>query len=111
VGTYEIPPVVVQAQSVTDVLIVASFTPEKWSALSIAAEYYRGTLVLSVDVQASIRIPALADYTFPFSMTDLIVHVNDLSDRHLCACPTWADTKNKTKPVLSLLPEHSFETN
>lgn len=106
VGTYEIPSVTVAGMAVTDMLIVASFSPEKWQALSIAAEYYRGTLVLSVDAEASIRIPVLADYIFPFSMSGLVVHVNDMSDRSLCFCPTWSDASNKTKPTtMSFLPE------
>jgi hypothetical protein len=101
VGTYEIPPVTVAAMAITDILIVASFVPEKWQALSITAEYYRGTLVLHVDAEATIRVPALADYTFTATLKDLIVHVNEMSDRHLCACPTWSDT-NKT--MTTLLP-------
>lgn len=104
VGTYEIPSVTVAAMAVTDILIVASFAPEKWQALSITAEYYRGTLVMHVDAQASIRVPALAEYSFTASLKDLVVHVNEMSDRHLCACPTWSDANNKTKPILLPVP-------
>lgn len=103
VGTYEIPPVTVAATSITDILIIASFTPEKWEALAITAEYYRGTLVLHVDAEATIRIPALADYSFSTDLKDLVVHVNEKSDRSLCACPTWSDT-NKTTTLLSTVP-------
>lgn len=103
VGTYEIPPVMVAATAITDILIVATFTPEKWEAISIGAEYYRGTLVLHVDVEMSIRVPALADYAFTASVKDKVVHVNELSDRHLCACPTWSST-NKTTPLLPPVP-------
>ena len=91
VGTYEIPPTLMASQAITDLLIVARFTPEKWQALSITAEYYSGNLVLHVNADASIRIPALFDYTISTSLQDIVVHVNALSDRHLCSCPTWAN--------------------
>jgi hypothetical protein len=104
VGTYEIPPTYIAANAISDILIVASFTPEKWQALSITAEYYRGTLVLHVDAAATIRIPALFDYTVSTSLKDIVVHVNDMSDRHLCACPTWSDASNHSMARLSPLP-------
>jgi hypothetical protein len=91
VGTYEIPPTLIASQAITDLLIVARFTPEKWQALSITAEYYSGNLVLHVNADASIRIPALFDYTLSTSLQDIVVHVNALSDRHLCSCPTWSN--------------------
>lgn len=91
VGTYEIPPTLIASQAITDLLIVARFTPEKWQALSITAEYYSGNLVLHVNADASIRIPALFDYTISTSLQDIVVHVNALSDRHLCSCPTWSN--------------------
>lgn len=87
VGTYEIPPTLIASQAITDILIVAKFTPEKWQALSITAEYYHGTLVMSVNADATIRIPFLFDYTISTSLQDITVHVNELSDRHLCSCP------------------------
>jgi hypothetical protein len=100
VGTYEIPPTVIAAAAISDILIVARFTPDQWQALSITAEYYHGTLVLSVDAQVSIRIPVLVDFTFSTSLKDLVVHVNEMSDRHLCACPTWSDAShNHTNAV------------
>jgi hypothetical protein len=105
VGTYEIPPTYIAANAISDILIVASFTPEKWQALSITAEYYRGTLVMHVDATATIRIPALFDYTFSTSLKDIVVHVNDMSDRHLCACPTWSDASNHSKARLPIIPE------
>jgi hypothetical protein len=89
VGTFDIPPVVADAMSITDLLIVAHLTPERWQALSISTEYYRGKLILGVDAHATIRLPAFFNFVFTTSLQDLIVHVNELSDRHLCACPTW----------------------
>jgi hypothetical protein len=89
--------------SVTDLMIIAHFSPEKWSALSISAEYYRGKLILDVDVQVSARVPALYDYTVSTELNGLVVHVNELSDRHLCACPDWSQTRNATsRPRLAL---------
>lgn len=99
VGTFDIPPVTVKAMSVTDIMIVAHLSPDKWDALSLTAEYYRGKLVLHVDAQATIRVPALADYSFATSLQDIVVHVNEMSDRHLCACPDWEEAKNNSKPV------------
>jgi len=96
VGTYDIPPVVVKAMSVTDMMIIAHLQPDKWDALSLTTEYYRGKLVLDVDAQANIRIPAFADYTYEADLKDIVVHVNELSDRHLCACPDWSEARNQT---------------
>lgn len=98
VGTFEIPPATAKAMSITDMMILAKFTPEKWEALSLTAEYYRGTLSLDVDSQASIRVPALANYSYQAKVTNMRVHVNDptMMDRHLCACPQWKDAKNST---------------
>ena len=98
VGTFEIPPANIKAMSITDMMILAKFTPEKWEALSLTAEYYRGTLALDVDSQASIRVPALGNYTYEAKVTNMRVHVNDptMMDRHLCACPQSKDERNKT---------------
>jgi len=99
VGTFDIPPVTIEAMSVTDFLIIAHISPQTWDALSLTEDYYQGKLVLDVDAQAEIRIPAFRDYTYAANLKDIIVHVNQLSDRHLCACPTWSDTKNGTVAV------------
>jgi hypothetical protein len=101
VGSFEIPPADAKAMAITDITILAKFTPEKWEALSLTAEYYRGTLALDVDSQASIRVPALANYTYEAKVTNMRVHVNDptMMDRHLCACPQWKDATNKTLVV------------
>jgi len=101
VGSFEIPPVTAKAMSITDLMIITTFTPEKWEALSITSEYYHGRLVLTVDAQASIRVPALFDYSFHADMKGLVVHVSELSDRSLCACPTW-DERNTTRTMFEL---------
>lgn len=95
IGSFEIPPVTIQARSITDLLITAQFAPEKWQSLSIGAEYYAGTLVLTVDSQVTIRMPNLFNYKFTASVEGLAVNVNQAADRHLCACPTWSDAKTK----------------
>jgi hypothetical protein len=100
VGTFDIPPVTASAVSITDVLVVAHLAPEKWEALSLAAEYYRGVLVLDVDVTAHIRIPALLNLAVTQTLQDIEVQVNELSDRHLCACMDWDSAKNRTPHAL-----------
>lgn len=103
VGTFDIPPVTATAMSVTDMMIIAHFSPERWSALSISAEYYRGKLILDVDVAVSVRVPALFDYSISTKLENLEVHVNEMSDRHLCQCPDWSEAKNNTPPAWLLL--------
>lgn len=93
VGTFEIPPVTAKAMSITDMMIIASFSPDKWDALSLTAEYYRGKLVLAVDAEATIRVPVLADYSFTTTVKNMKVRVNEMADRSLCACPTWNEPK------------------
>jgi hypothetical protein len=100
VGTFEIPPTVIAAMSITDLAIVASFAPDKWEALSLTEEYYHGTLAFTIDAQSMIRLPFLLDYSREADIDRMYVKVNDpnLKDRHLCACPNWDDLKNKTTP-------------
>jgi hypothetical protein len=106
VGTFDIPPVTAKAVSITDVLVVAHLTPEKWEALSLTAEYYAGRLVLNVDVTANIRIPALFNFAVTKGLQGIEVHVNELADRHLCACEDWDSAKNhsqKRAPPLAVV--------
>jgi hypothetical protein len=103
-GTFDIPPFTVEAMSITDVLIIAHLSPERWDSFSIASEYYHGKLVLHVDAKAVIRVPALFDWTYEGGVEGIEVHVNELSDRHLCACPSWDEAKNHTLDFL----EESF---
>jgi hypothetical protein len=108
VGTYDIPPTIVTANAITDILIVAHLMPDKWDALSLTAEYYRGKLVLQVDASVTVRIPILLNYTFSVK-TQMAVNVNEQSDRSLCSCPTWNDpTPNQTRPIM-LLPDFLTE--
>lgn len=102
VGTFELPPTDSAALTITDVKVVASFTPEKWEALSLAAEYYNGNLVLDIESEATFRIPALYNYTLDVEFKHIRINVANpyLSNRKLCACPSWKDMKNKTKSQL-----------
>jgi hypothetical protein len=94
VGSFQIPAnTTIQRRSITDLLITATFAPDKWKTLSIAEEYYAGTLMLTLDSQVTIRIPVLFDYTFTVTVKDLLVDINQAADRHLCACPTWSDAR------------------
>lgn len=93
VGTYDIPPTVAAPMAITDLLIVAHLAPDKWDALGLVAEYYRGKLVLYVDAEATLRIPMLANYSFTTALRNIVVNVNEQSERYLCACPNWKDIK------------------
>lgn len=101
VGTFDIPPTTVVAMSVTDVRIVAHFTPGTWEALSLTNEYRKGTLTFDIDAKATFRFPGMLGYSMTSSFNDIHVLVNDplMDDRHLCKCPTWDDEKNKTIAV------------
>lgn len=89
VGTFDIPPATAKANSVTDMFIITHLSPEKWEALSLTSDYYRGKLVLDVQARATLRVPAFFDYTYTAALENIVVRVNEMSDRHLCACPTW----------------------
>jgi hypothetical protein len=103
VGSFVIPAITIQRRSITDLLVTATFAPDKWKALSIGAEYYAGTLMLTLDSQVTIRIPMLMGYTFTVTVKDLLVDVNQAADRHLCACPTWSDARiPRRQPPLPL---------
>eukprot|EP00550_Attheya_septentrionalis_P001184 CAMPEP_0198282462 /NCGR_PEP_ID=MMETSP1449-20131203/2271_1 /TAXON_ID=420275 /ORGANISM="Attheya septentrionalis, Strain CCMP2084" /LENGTH=651 /DNA_ID=CAMNT_0043978727 /DNA_START=149 /DNA_END=2104 /DNA_ORIENTATION=+ len=104
VGTFSIPTSTIAAMSISDVLIVATFSPDRWEALSLTSEYYKGTLKFLVNSQATVRIPSLANYAFESKISNMIVQVNDpkLDDRHLCACPQWKDFKNHSQPSFLL---------
>jgi len=88
VGTFEIPPTVADSMAITDILVVATFTPEKWEALSLSKEYYAGTLSFDLDAEATFRVPALLDFTYNAAFENIHVMVNDpkLDDKHLCKC-------------------------
>lgn len=96
-GNFTIPPFTAEAMSITDVLIIAHLLPD----MAIAKEYYNKKLILFVNTDVLIRVPALADFTYEGKMEDLEVHVNEINDRSLCACPDWDEAKNHSDWLLS----------
>jgi len=98
VGRFEIPPhTEIGKQSISDILVTITLKPDKWEALALTTEYYRGTLVFSVDTSVTVSAPALMGFTYPAKFADILVHVCDVSDdRSLCACPQWKDSKKPT---------------
>lgn len=93
-GSFTIPPFTAEAMSITDILIIAHLTPGTWDAVQIAKEYSMGKLILHVNTSVVIRVPALADFTYEGKMDDIVVNVNEINDRSLCACPSWNEAKN-----------------
>ena len=81
--------ILIAANSITDILVTATFTPDKWEALQLTAEYYKGTLKFNINSESTVRIPFF-DYTFVTEVKDMTVHVGEVQDRHLCACPLWS---------------------
>ena len=90
VGSFDIPEGVISELSISDIVVKVSFSPDKWSALSLTSEYYRGKLALTVGGHTHVKIPGL-NYQFDAKFQDIEVNVNDpsLDDTHLCACPGW----------------------
>ena len=109
VGTFDIPPVTAKANAITDILILAHFTPERWEALSIGQEYYKGKLVLHVDAVGTIRVPVLWNFTFAGKFKNLVVHVNELSDRHYCHCQSWNGTTTTSSTSSNQFPNLVWE--
>lgn len=105
VGTWTLRKSVIQAMSITDVMLTCTVAPDRWEALGLISDFYRGRLMVMVDVQGSVRVPGIF-YSIPVKMNDILVKVNDPDnkDRHLCACPEWKDLSPTSAPV------PSFET-
>lgn len=93
VGTFSVPPSDIKSQSITDILVDTTFAPDKWQALALSAEYYKGTLKLELGLEVKGRIPSLWNYSFAHTVDNLLIHVDDprFRNRHLCACPSWKD--------------------
>ena len=88
VGTFTVPPTTIHASAVTDLLVSVTFTPDKWEAMQLTAEYYKGTLAFVVDLDAAISVPALLGYSYQAHIGGKRVWVNDPmnQERHLCLC-------------------------
>jgi len=91
VGSFEIPEGKISGKAISDIIVKTTFTPDKWSALSLTSEFYRGSLKFLVGGHAHVKIPGLGNYQFDAKFDDIHVNVNDpsLDDTHLCACPGW----------------------
>jgi len=99
IGTFTVPSSMIHAKSITDILVLCTVVPDKWEALGLISEYYKGTLVFDISAGGMVRIPAIG-FNIPVKLSDFLVPVNDLpSDRHLCSCPQWKDVKT-IKPLL-----------
>lgn len=99
VGLFEIPQSTISAKAISDVVVKVTFSPDKWSAIGMTTEYYRGTLKFVIGGNANVEIPALGNYQFDAKFDDVIVNVNDPSqdDTHLCACPSWKKNPGQLK--------------
>lgn len=108
VGTFTVPQSTLPATSITDVLVICTVVPNKWEALGLIAEYYKGSLILSMSVNGAVKVTGI-DYSFPVKETDVIVRVNDpsLADRHLCACPEWKDVYPSMAPIPEFLRDNN----
>lgn len=103
VGIFEIKPTTIAASSISDVLVTCTVVPDRWQALGLVADYYKGTLQFLVDVSGSVKIKGIG-FSIPVKLTDILVKANknvSQEDRHLCACPQWKDLYPTASPVLS----------
>ena len=102
IGTFSMPTTTIEADSITDMLVTCTFSPDKWEALGLIADYYRGNLEFVIDVSGNVRIKGIS-YNVPISVKDVMVKVNDpaMDDRHLCHCPEWKDLYPTTAPKLT----------
>ncbi|GMH78580.1 hypothetical protein TrST_g14221 [Triparma strigata] len=79
----------IRGNSITDVLITATFIPSEWEALSLTSEYYSGTLEFMVDATITVGIPALG-YTGSSQWNNYLIKIGGAyEDRSLCACEQW----------------------
>lgn len=99
VGTFEIPGEMVEGMAITDLMLIARVTPNRHQAVQMANAYYKGNLVLEAEFMATLRVPALFDFTYNADIKDIAVYVNELSDRSLCHCPSW-DNVTTSLPFL-----------
>lgn len=91
IGTYQMPEATAEGMAITDMMLIAKVTPDKYQIVQLAEAYYRGNLVLNADFNAKLRAPALFDVTYDVHMKDIDVYVNELGPRDLCHCPSWDD--------------------
>jgi len=94
VGTFAMKRSIIQASSITDVLVTCTVVPSRWEALGLISDYYKGKLVFVADATGIVKIRGIA-ISIPVKIDDVLIKVNDpdMKDRHLCACPEWKDVK------------------
>ncbi|KAL3941900.1 MAG: hypothetical protein SGBAC_003826 [Bacillariaceae sp.] len=105
-GTFVIPPVIVESTAISDLMIVAKASPDRHQALKIVQAFRSGHLILDADFDATIRLPWFFNYTRNITVEHYLVDVTAPKDRTLCQCPTWDDSKNATSGfLLDLIPD------
>jgi len=120
-----------ERESITDVMLMCNVLPDRWEALGLVSEYYKGTLEFHADAHGSISLPWIVGndtgggdnsssssssgslLSVPVNVQDTVIKVNDpsLSDRHLCACPEWKDVKTKMPLLQQLLNDSSSSSS
>jgi hypothetical protein len=100
-GTFIIPPFTAGGMAITDLSLIAHATPGKSQAYQILHAYMNGNLVLQAEFDATLRVPALFNYTGDFTVKNIPVDVTALADRTLCQCPSW-DDRNHSSSLLML---------
>lgn len=102
IGTFSLPRTIVEATSITDLLVTCTVVPDRWEALGLISDYWKGKLEFLVDVTGSVKVKGIG-FRFPIKVSDVLVKVNDpsMDDRHLCACQTWKDLVPTASPRLS----------
>ena len=101
VGTFTMKTATIQADSITDVLVTCSVRPDRWEALGLVSDYYRGKLQFMINANGNVKVRGVG-YSFPVVIEDFLVNINDpsMDDRHLCHCPEWKDLSPTASPVL-----------
>ena len=102
VGTFKMQTVTIESDSITDVLVTCSVRPDRWEALGLITDYYRGKLEFLINVNGNVKVKGIG-YTFPIVLKDVLVPINNQNtdDRHLCHCPQWKDLHPTVAPKLS----------
>ncbi len=103
IGTFSMKTTLIEADSITDVLVTCSVRPDRWEALGLISDYYRNKLEFLIDVSGNVKVKGIG-YSIPISMKDMLIQVNDkdMDDRHLCHCPEWKDLYPTPSPVFGL---------
>ena len=104
VGHYMVPPVAVPAMAITDIMIIATLTPDRRQAVSLTRDYYEDKLVLDVDIDLTLRAPSMFNYSKEVTITDRPVQINQEEDRHLCACKKWKNNSIMDSSRMLSLP-------